>query len=195
MNHSRFMEFQYIYQLFSPTYFSGLLIPNFDIPCHFQSSCICRTGALNHFLQICILFRMWCCILSGNLNLGLATKARTCKDAGQKWSLGVTFHALGNVGECEGMNPHTRKWTPIFGIEVPMDFRILKGWLQGSKLIALMNLLYHWKVVETWMSKMGSHDPFGYLKHKLWSKEGSRIKLPIWLPTTKSKKLPWFICV
>jgi len=22
------------------------------------------------------------------------------------------------------------------------------------------------------MSKMGSHDPFGYLKHKLWPKEG-----------------------
>jgi hypothetical protein len=22
------------------------------------------------------------------------------------------------------------------------------------------------------MSEMGSHDPFGYLKHKLWPKEG-----------------------
>jgi len=29
------------------------------------------------------------------------------------------------------------------------------------------------------MSKMGSHDPFGYLKHKLWLKEGLRNKLPI----------------
>jgi hypothetical protein len=25
------------------------------------------------------------------------------------------------------------------------------------------------------MSKMGSHDPFGHLKHKLWPKEGSGI--------------------
>ncbi len=27
---------------------------------------------------------------------------------------------------------------------------------------------------------MGSHDPFGYLKHKLWPKEGSRIALISW---------------
>ncbi len=25
---------------------------------------------------------------------------------------------------------------------------------------------------------MGSHDPFGYLKHKLWSNERSEVKLP-----------------
>jgi len=42
------------------------------------------------------------------------------------------------------------------------------------------------------MFKMGSHDPFGYLKHKLWPKEGSWVKLPIWLLTTKSQKSPWF---
>jgi hypothetical protein len=27
------------------------------------------------------------------------------------------------------------------------------------------------------MSKMGSHDPFGHLKHKLWPKEGPGVKL------------------
>jgi hypothetical protein len=32
------------------------------------------------------------------------------------------------------------------------------------------------------------HDPFEHLKHKLWSKERSRVKLPIWLPTTKSQE-------
>jgi hypothetical protein len=42
---------------------------------------------------------------------------------------------------------------------------------------------------------MGSHDPFGHLKHKLWPKEGSRIKLAVWFPTTKSRKSPWFPCV
>jgi hypothetical protein len=36
------------------------------------------------------------------------------------------------------------------------------------------------------MSKMGSHDPFGCLKHKLWPKEGLGIKVPIWLQTIKS---------
>jgi hypothetical protein len=42
---------------------------------------------------------------------------------------------------------------------------------------------------------MGLHDPFEYLKHKLWPKEGSRIKLSIWLLTTKSQESPWFTWV
>ncbi len=29
------------------------------------------------------------------------------------------------------------------------------------------------------MSKMGSHDPIDYLKHKLWQKERLKIKLAI----------------
>jgi len=45
------------------------------------------------------------------------------------------------------------------------------------------------------MCKMGSHDPFGHLKHKLWPKEGAGVKLAIWLSTTKSWELPWFPCV
>jgi hypothetical protein len=36
------------------------------------------------------------------------------------------------------------------------------------------------------MSKRGSHDSFGHLKHKLWQKKRSRVKLVVWLPTTKS---------
>jgi len=35
---------------------------------------------------------------------------------------------------------------------------------------------------------MASHEPFGHLQHKLWSKEGPGIKLAIWLPTTKSRE-------
>ncbi len=44
------------------------------------------------------------------------------------------------------------------------------------------------------MSKMGSHYPFEYLWHKLWSKEGPGVKLLIWLPTIKSWESPWFTC-
>jgi hypothetical protein len=44
------------------------------------------------------------------------------------------------------------------------------------------------------MSKVGSHDPFGHLKHKLWLKERSRVKLTIWLPTTKRRESTWFPC-
>jgi hypothetical protein len=44
---------------------------------------------------------------------------------------------------------------------------------------------------------MASHDPFGHLQHKLWSKEGLGAKLAIWLPTTKSQEStrPWCVQV
>jgi len=42
---------------------------------------------------------------------------------------------------------------------------------------------------------MSSHDPFRYLKHKLWRKEGLKVKLPIWLSTTKSQESLQFTCV
>jgi len=45
------------------------------------------------------------------------------------------------------------------------------------------------------MSKMGFHDPFGHLKHKLWQIKGLRIKLSIWFLTVKNQELPWFPCV
>jgi hypothetical protein len=35
------------------------------------------------------------------------------------------------------------------------------------------------------MSKMASYEPFGHLQHKLWQKERSKLKLAVWLPTTK----------
>jgi hypothetical protein len=44
-----------------------------------------------------------------NPSLGLVTKARACKVAGQGGSPGVTSHAPKSAKECEGMNPHTPK--------------------------------------------------------------------------------------
>jgi hypothetical protein len=35
---------------------------------------------------------------------------------------------------------------------------------------------------------MGSNCSFGHLKQKLWPKEGSGVKLAVWLPTTKSRE-------
>jgi hypothetical protein len=61
-------------------------------------------------------------------------------------------------------------------VGLSMDSRIFREWLQGSKLVALKSSLYHWKAIETYMSKMGSYDPFGHLEHKLWSKERSKVK-------------------
>jgi len=45
------------------------------------------------------------------------------------------------------------------------------------------------------MSKMALHEPFGYLQHKLWSKEGPGVKLAVWLPTTKSRESTRSRCV
>jgi hypothetical protein len=45
------------------------------------------------------------------------------------------------------------------------------------------------------MYKMGPHDLFGHLKHKLWPKEKSGIKLTIWLLTIKSQESTRFPCV
>jgi hypothetical protein len=45
------------------------------------------------------------------------------------------------------------------------------------------------------MFKMNSHDPFEYLKHKLWLKERSKVKVLIWFPTNKNQELPWITYV
>ncbi len=53
-----------------------------------------------------------------------------------------------------------------------MNSQIFKVQLQGLKSIGLNSYLYHWKYVETQMSKMASHRPFRHLKHKLSLKKG-----------------------
>jgi hypothetical protein len=52
------------------------------------------------------------CRYCHNPSLGLTIKVRVRKSAGQKGSPKVTSHALGSVGEREGMNLHTPKWAP-----------------------------------------------------------------------------------
>jgi hypothetical protein len=87
--------------------------------------------------------------ISCNLNIGLATKTKTCKGASQESSPNVALHALGSVGGCEGMNLHTPKRTPTLEVVVPMDSQIFKERLQGSKPIGLKSSLYYWKALET----------------------------------------------
>ncbi len=96
------------------------------------------------------------------------TKARACKSAGQERGLGGTSYILESAGEYERMSFHIPKWAPTWGVGVPMDFQIFKEQFQGLKPIGLKSFLYHWKAIETQMSRLGLHDPFGHLKHKLW---------------------------
>jgi hypothetical protein len=98
------------------------------------------------------------------------------------------------VWESVRMNTHTPKWTPILGVKIPMYSQFFRERFQRSKPIRLKSSLYHWKAIKTYMSEMGSHDPFKHLKHKLWPKERLGIKLPIWLPTTKSQESTQFPC-
>jgi hypothetical protein len=42
---------------------------------------------------------------------------------------------------------------------------------------------------------MGLHDPFAYLKHMLWPKERSRVKLLIRFANIINQESPWFICI
>jgi hypothetical protein len=41
--------------------------------------------------------------------------------------------------------------------------------------------------------KICLHDPFWHLKHKLWPKERSKVKLAIWLPIIKSQESSDFL--
>jgi hypothetical protein len=125
-----------------------------------------------------------CC----NPSFGLATKAKGLQRCGVRGSPRVTSHTPGSVGKCEGVNPHTPKATPTLGDGVPMDSQNFKEKFEGSKLNGLWRSLYHWKALETLISKMGSHCSFGHLKHKLWPKERPGVKLPVWLPTRKSQE-------
>ncbi len=60
-----------------------------------------------------------------NPSPGLVTKARACKVVSQKKSLGVK--------ESEGMNLHTPKGASTLGVGVPVDSRMFRERLQGSK--------------------------------------------------------------
>jgi hypothetical protein len=115
----------------------SLRSPNFR---NFETHNLGVSGQNNIWVQA-----LW----SYNPSIGLTTKARVCKVVGQEGSLGVTSSAPKSAKECEGMNSHTPKWTPILGIGVPMDFRIFKGKLKGSKPIELKHSLYYWKAIET----------------------------------------------
>jgi hypothetical protein len=100
--------------------------------------CVCffsNLFAFHYGIQLNTILKPICC----NLSLGLVIKARACKVASQKGSSRVIFHALGNAKKCEKMNPHIPKWTPILGIKVPMDSKIFREQLKGSKPIRLKN--------------------------------------------------------
>jgi hypothetical protein len=87
-------------------------------------------------------------------------------------------------GRVWGWHSHSRNGD----LGVLWDSQNFRVGLQGSKHFTLKCSLYHWKAMKVQMSKMNSHGPFGHMQHKLCVKEGSGVKLTIWLPTTKSRE-------
>jgi hypothetical protein len=61
------------------------------------------------------------------------TKVGGLKLASQEKNPGITSHAPGSAKECEGMNFHTPKCTPILGVESQMDSRTFRAQLQRFK--------------------------------------------------------------
>jgi hypothetical protein len=94
------------------------------------------------------LFWNYCTISVTTLALGLRPRQEGCKVMGQEGTPRSHFTCSRECKECEGMNPHTPKGTPMLGVEVPKDSRIFKARLQGTKFTALKNYLYHWKAIE-----------------------------------------------
>jgi hypothetical protein len=71
-------------------------------------------------LSICWRLILWELHVA-TLILGSEPKQGACNGAGQEGSLGITSRTPGSVKECEGMNPHTPKWTPIWTSEFLED--------------------------------------------------------------------------
>jgi hypothetical protein len=112
-----------------------------------------------------------------HLSLKLATKAKTWKGPSWECNPRITFAPQGmwrNEPTHSQVDSHFGSWN-FYGVPN------LQRSISGSKLIGLKSSLYHLKALETYMSKMGLHNSFEYLKNKLWPKEGSGVKVPIWL--------------
>ncbi len=85
-----------------------------------ERSCMIHNSFIIHFQLIHSSFRTHFQLTFNWFTVNVATlalviRARACKGADQKWSSGVKFHVSGSVGDCEGMNRHTPKWTLTLG--------------------------------------------------------------------------------
>jgi hypothetical protein len=83
-----------------------------------------------------------------------------------------------------GWNSHSQKWE----LWVLLDSQKLRARVQESKHLALGVLYTIGKVLKCRCLKWPRMSHLENLQHKLWSKEGPRVKLAVWFPTTKSRE-------
>jgi hypothetical protein len=72
-----------------------------------------------------------------NRRLGLTTKARGLQGCGPRGRPGSHFTCSRECKECEGMNPHTPKGTPMLGVGVPKGLPNLQSVITGVKIHCL----------------------------------------------------------
>jgi hypothetical protein len=107
----------------------------------------------------------------------------------QKWELGVVSTPL--RGKCED-ETHTPKSGNLESSGTPKNLELD---CRGQNTLHWGVLYTVGKVLKCKCPKMVSHEPFGHLQHKLWSKKGSGVKLAIWLSTIKSPESTRSRCV
>jgi hypothetical protein len=85
-------------------------------------------------------------------------------------------------GKCEDEihTPKSGTWSPP---GLPKTQSLIAGVKTPRIEVCFISLKRSWSVDVL----NSSHEPFGHLQHKLWSKKGPGVKLPVWLPTTKSR--------
>ncbi len=93
---------------------------------------------------------------------------------------------LGNEPSHSQMNSHVGSWNPNGFLNLHRAITWVKThWFEKF----LISLERSWNIF-VWM---GSHDPFGHMKHKLWPKERSGVKLVVWFWPLKIGNQPNFI--
>jgi hypothetical protein len=120
------------------------------------------------------------------------TKVRVCKGAGQKGSLGVTFHAPGNAKEWGNEPSHSQVNFHLESWSLEWTFKFSENDCKGQNSMEWGVPYIIGKLLELKCSKWAH---IGHFKHKLWSKERPRVQLVVWLLTTKSLELTQFPCM
>jgi hypothetical protein len=130
-------------------------------------------------------------LLVATLALGLRPRQRVAR-LRVKRKTWESFHMLPGVQRVWGNEPSHSQVNPMLGVGVPNGLPNLQSTIVEAKTHRLkeffISLKNYWNV-DVWN---GPACPFGHLKHKLWPKERSGVKLAIWLPTTKSRELTKF---
>jgi hypothetical protein len=111
---------------------------------------------------------------------------------GQVWRPGVTFHAPGSVGECEGMNPTLPSELPLWELESLWTPEFSESHCKGQNPL-------DWKVpyiIEKLLKRMCPK--WAHMTHldtsntSYGQKKGWESNCQIWLSTTKSQESPRF---